>query len=108
MRKIEQKIDYKAQLESIDKFRAACEVARSHLLPINEYGKSQLGVILGAALMHINNAELPYYSRAIQLLEGAKDRTCKVRGEWVIKRLKNGIIRRRGKDVNVIKMVDRI
>lgn len=98
----------KNQAIAIDAFCRACDAARELLGPVESLNKTQRRVVLGAALKGLDSASLPYYSRAIELLLGAQDRQVLVRGKWIIKQLPCGKIRRRGPNVLITQMVDRV
>jgi hypothetical protein len=84
---------------AINAYRDAVADAKKLLPPLETLGETQLGVILGDAVKGLNKADLPYYSRAINLLLGYRDRVVRVSGGWVFKERKNGKIRHRAPDI---------
>lgn len=101
-------IDYRSQEQSISNFRTAIEDAKKLLLPLDEYGDTQRRVIISTALLGLDKADIPYYSRAMNVLMGQRDKSHTTKGELVIKKMKRGQIRHRNKDKMVIVPVERI
>jgi hypothetical protein len=84
---------------AINAFRDATESAKKLLPPIETLNGSQRRLLLCEAVKHLESADLPYFSRAINLLMGQRDRVVKVRGGWFFKQRKNGKIRHRAPDI---------
>lgn len=105
---MKQKPDYRAQSQAIDDFMFACEAARQHLPPLGELNTTQRRLILSAALKGLQETDIAYYSRAMELLMGRQDGKATVHGGWLVKKTKIGQIRRRYQDKVITVTVDRV
>ena len=97
--------DYNAQALAIGTFQEACKTARAALPPLDELSEGQRRLLLTAAIDGLTSAEGQYFSRAMNLLLGEKDRTIVTRGKPIYKQHPRGKIRHEGRRTEVMLMV---